>query len=79
VSTTVTSTAHVRELRGDLLLGLAEDSKKVSSLLVIVSGEEGNSGSLGSVKIVSFCLMIVTGDLNIPSTTGTSDTVNVVL
>lgn len=79
MSTTVTSTAHVRELRGDLLLGLAEDSKEVSSLLVIISGEEGDSSSLGSVKIVSFCLMIVTGDLNIPSTTGTSDTVNVVL
>jgi len=45
-----TAATHVSQLRGDLLLGFTQDSKQVSSLLVIVSREERDSGSLGATR-----------------------------
>lgn len=77
-ATISTSASHISKLRGNLLFGFAEDGEKVAGLLVVVGGEEGNGSSLGTMGLLVSASLMILG-VSLPSTTSTSDTMNVIL
>jgi hypothetical protein len=78
-TTTEAVATHVGQLRGDLLLGLTQDIKQISSLLIVVGREEGNGGTRSTKE----CQLSPQKRKRLggytPSTTGTSDTMDVIL
>jgi len=78
VASVTTAATHVSQIRRNLLLGFTQDGKQVSSLLVVVSCEERDGSSLGTIKELVTVPCVYIGS-DIPSTTGTSDAMNVIL